>query len=115
MSNISSFNSTWVVDNFDSNMIFNASSVNFHSPSEHTINGKRFDLEMEIIHYPNEQKAGGVLGAVAHVLFDVERGFNITEEEPEKIEAFFESLHLEYGAKLDLDKTQEYDGVEVFI
>ena len=68
---------------------------------------------MEIIHYPNEQKAGCVIGAVAHVLFDVERGFNITEEEPEMIEAFFESLHFEYGTKID--NTKSYDSVEVML
>ena len=114
MSNVSSFNSSWASDNFGSNIIYNATSINFHSPSEHTINGKRFDLEMEVVHLPNKQKTGGVQGAVAHILFDVERGFNITEEEPELIESFFESLHLGYGAENPLEKTKSYDAVEVY-
>lgn len=115
MSNISSFNSTWVVDNFGSNMIFNVSSIKFHSPSEHTINGKRFDLELEVLHYPNNYKKGGVLGAVAHVLFDVERGTNITEEEPDSLEKFWESIHLDYGAELEYSKSREYESVEVYL
>jgi len=114
MSNVSSFNSSWAADKFGSNIIYNATTVNFHSPSEHTINGKRFDLEMELVHLPNKQKTGGVKGAVAHILFDVERGFNITEEEPELIASFFDSLHLEYGSENPLTKTKSYDAIEVY-
>jgi hypothetical protein len=69
---------------------------------------------MELVHLPNMQKIGGVKGAVAHILFDVERGMNITEEEPELIESFFDSLHLEYGADNDLKKTKSYFSYEVY-
>jgi len=31
--------------------IYNAEEVVFHNPSEHTINGKRFEMEMQIIHH----------------------------------------------------------------
>lgn len=30
--------------------IFNALQVHYHAPSEHTINGKHFDLEMHLVH-----------------------------------------------------------------
>lgn len=89
MSDVNFFNSSIVIDKYGSNKIFNVSSINFHHPSEHTINGKRFDLELEIIHYPNVAKTDGVKGAIAHVLFDVERGVNKTEEEPDLIDNFF--------------------------
>lgn len=118
MSNVSSFNSTWAMDKFGSNMIFNVTKMRLHSPSEHTINGKRFDLEMVVEHLPNENRAGTTIkGATAHVFFDVERGTNITEEEPDEIESFFESLHLDYGAskKLSYAQSREYDAVEVYL
>ena len=70
---------------------------------------------MEIVHYPNIAKNNGVKGAVAHVLFDVDRGVNKTEDEPDMIDNFFSSLHLDYGARLEYQKSREYDSVEVFL
>jgi len=34
----------------------------FHSPSEHTIDGKHMDLEMHIVHLSPEMELGAVLG-----------------------------------------------------
>lgn len=31
--------------------IFQAEEIQFHTPSEHTVNGKRYDMEMQVIHY----------------------------------------------------------------
>ena len=31
--------------------VYHAEEIVFHTPSEHTINGKRYDMEMQIIHY----------------------------------------------------------------
>jgi len=42
-------------------------SFHFHSPSENTINGKHFDLEMHIVH---KNKHTGHLGAVVTIFFD---------------------------------------------
>ena len=40
------------------NMIFNAEEIQFHTPSEHLINNKQYDMEMHIIHkgISNEDK-----------------------------------------------------------
>ena len=41
--------------------------INFSSPSQHTINGKYYDVEMYILHVNEKTKQ---LGAVVSVLFD---------------------------------------------
>ena len=46
--------------------------LNFHSPSEHTVGGKYYDLEMHIIH--QYKGTSGQLGAVIAIFFDVEEG-----------------------------------------
>lgn len=46
--------------------------LKIHSPSEHTINGKHMDLEMQIVH----QFSDGTLGAVVGIFFDHEEGGN---------------------------------------
>jgi len=35
--------------------VYLGEEITFHTPSEHTINGKRFDLEMQVIHYGRSQ------------------------------------------------------------
>merc|ERR1712083_554136 len=52
--------------------------LNFHSPSEHTIEGKHHDLEMHIVH--QYKGTNGQLGAVIAIFFDVEDGGD--EENP---------------------------------
>lgn len=44
--------------------------LHFHSPSEHTIDGKHMDLEMHIVHLTTEME----LGAVFAVFFDENEG-----------------------------------------
>jgi len=36
-----------------------ASNLNIHTPSEHTVNGRRKDMEMQIVHYPYEHTVVG--------------------------------------------------------
>ena len=31
--------------------VYNAEELVFHTPAEHTINGKKYDLELQVIHY----------------------------------------------------------------
>jgi carbonic anhydrase len=49
-------------------------NFHFHSPSDHTILGKSYDLEMHIVHI---EKSTQQLGAVLSILFDSEKGGNI--------------------------------------
>ena len=56
------------------------------APSEHTVNGKHFDLEMHIVHL---EKHTNALGAVISIMFDVDEGGNASN-------AFIQSLSPEY-------------------
>jgi carbonic anhydrase len=47
--------------------VFVPLQLHFHSPSEHTIDGRHYDLEMHIVH---KYKDSGNLGAVVGVFFD---------------------------------------------
>ena len=50
--------------------------LHFHAPSEHTVNGMFYDLEMHIVHTYED----GSLGAVLGIFFDVEKGgWGLTE------------------------------------
>eukprot|EP00340_Litonotus_pictus_P011510 CAMPEP_0170535886 /NCGR_PEP_ID=MMETSP0209-20121228/101843_1 /TAXON_ID=665100 ORGANISM="Litonotus pictus, Strain P1" /NCGR_SAMPLE_ID=MMETSP0209 /ASSEMBLY_ACC=CAM_ASM_000301 /LENGTH=562 /DNA_ID=CAMNT_0010837195 /DNA_START=571 /DNA_END=2259 /DNA_ORIENTATION=+ len=40
-------------------VVYRAEEVRFHTPAEHTINGKTFDMEIEIIHYGQTKGALG--------------------------------------------------------
>lgn len=48
---------------------FNAVQFHFHSESEHTIEGQRFDFEMHIVHLPAENK-NGFFAAALGLIFD---------------------------------------------
>ena len=48
----------------------------FHAPSEHTVDGKTYDLEMHMVHlYPD-----GSLGAVIGIFFDMAAGGNTANQ-----------------------------------
>ena len=59
--------------------------LNFHSPSEHTVDGKHHDLEMHIVH--KYKGTAGQLGAIIAIFFD--RG---DSEVGESNNPFIESL-----------------------
>jgi carbonic anhydrase len=46
--------------------------LHFHAPSEHTFNGKHYDLEMHIVNANSDKSALSVIG----ILFDVKAGGN---------------------------------------
>jgi carbonic anhydrase len=48
-------------------VVYIPSNIHFHSPSEHTFNGKQYDLEMHIVHINKKTRQ---LGAVIGILFD---------------------------------------------
>jgi len=57
-----------------SKSLFNLAQFHFHAPSEHTVNGANYDLEMHMVHvYADESNH---LGAVIGVFFDREAGGN---------------------------------------
>lgn len=107
-SKLNFFNSSWAVDTFGSaTPIFNASRIFFHSPSEHTINGKRYDLELQTVHYPDDA-SGDIKGASMSVLFDIDDASEVEEEEEGTIDQFFETLDLEHLAKRDVFTFEAY-------
>lgn len=58
--------------------------MHIHAPSEHTFNGKAYDLELHLVHRNFMDNSLAVIG----VFFDVEEGGNHHNE-------FIESLQLE--------------------
>ena len=54
--------------------MFKPFQFNLHSPSEHTINGQHFDLELHILHYYKGTR--NQLGAMIGIFFDVEKASN---------------------------------------
>jgi carbonic anhydrase len=63
----------------------------FHAPSEHTIDGRLFDLEMHLVH---KEKETGALGTVLGIIFDVEKG-------GDQHNAFIESLSVDKAQDLE--------------
>ena len=54
----------------DGSTNFYPTQLQFHAPSEHTVNGFNYDLEMQIVH----TLANGSLGGIISIFFDVEKG-----------------------------------------
>ena len=65
------------------------SNIHFHSPSEHTLNGKQYDVEMHIVHV---NKATRQLGTVIAILFDKVKGGS---------NPFLETLAVEFATNLE--------------
>ena len=77
---------------FGADTKFNAAQFHFHAASEHTIDGKRFDLEMHTVHLPTIKK-NEFFGAVVGIIFDVEDyNADLWWAERRIIDTFFESL-----------------------
>ena len=53
--------------------LFTAAQLHFHAPSEHSVDGKHFDLEMHIVHV---DKVTNKPAAVIGFFFDVQDGGN---------------------------------------
>jgi carbonic anhydrase len=70
-----------------------------HSGSEHTVNGKRFDLEMHTVHLPDGETALGAdsgnsfYAAAMGLIFDVDDyDKSVTEDQIRIIDTFFDSM-----------------------
>ena len=73
---------------------FKATSLRFHSLSEHTIDGQRFDLEMQALHKPDKHEGGFFAGTMS-ILFDTYHYDETSDELVAVIDNFFESLKVE--------------------
>ena len=95
---------------FEAPSTFYAKEFHFHCGSEHTISGKRFDLEMNVVHYPKLEK-GGIKAASVRVLFDVHDyhvdGYTWTQRRI--IRAFFDSLKWQNTGKVRLQEPTSTD------
>ena len=71
---------------------FNGLQFHFHSGSEHTVDGKRHDLEMHTVHLPTEPKNEFMAAAVG-ILFSVnDHTAKLSRTERAVIDAFFDGL-----------------------
>lgn len=75
---------------------FTALQFHFHAKSEHTIDGKRYDLEMHTVHAPDEAKGDPVKIKYSAVglMFDTENfDTSISAADRATIDDFFDSLN----------------------
>ena len=89
--------------------------THWHSPSEHSVNGKLYDLEMHIVHLYED----GSLGAVLGIFFDREAGGNYDNDFIESVdwadatpggtEITYVNMRT-FLRSLDLDHYWSYDG-----
>jgi carbonic anhydrase len=64
----------------------------FHAGSEHTVDGKRHDLEMHTVHLPVEAR-GDFKYAAMGIIFSVnDYNARLTEDQEKVIDDFFDSL-----------------------
>lgn len=52
--------------------VFSPAQFHFHAPSEHSVDGKLYDLEFHLVH--TYADTNGMLGGVLGIFFDVEEG-----------------------------------------
>jgi len=63
------FTSTFAKETLGANKKFQSVQFHFHAGSEHTIDGKRFDLEMHTVHYPPKVETAAIAAALG-IIFD---------------------------------------------
>lgn len=88
------FNSLFVKKQYGGSTRFTGVQFHFHSGSEHTIDGKRQDLEMHTVHLPNDPAQGGVKYAAMGLFFSVDdyTQEGVTDAMVATIDKFFDSL-----------------------
>ena len=91
--NVNMFSSSVSQDVYGGPEVFDAQQFHFHSGSEHTIDGKRFDLEMHTVHHPKVSGVNGYIAAAVGIIFDVtDYTATLTKAEEVLIDQFFDSL-----------------------
>ena len=105
----SSFKSAIGSEHYGAEREWFASSVSFHNPSEHTVDGRRKDMEMHIVHYPDPDTFEGdptlgneIFAAVIGVLFTTNKdeAAPISNAAQATLETFYESLN-NWGPDVD--------------
>lgn len=104
------FQSKYMSEELGGKETFSAAQFHFHAKSEHTINGKRYDMEMHTVHLAGESSAdkserrlaessateGGktdFFASALGIIFDRDDyDPSITAEERKTIDAFFDSM-----------------------
>lgn len=66
-----------------------------HSKSEHTINGKRYDFELHVVHFANQTKNGVIASAVGIIFDVVDYDKSVSQDQIIIIDRFFDSLLLD--------------------
>ena len=75
---------------------YSAAQFHFHAKSEHTINGRRFDLEMHTVHLAEEKIDGAPWASAVGIIFDrYNYDPSVTAEERLVIDKFFDALNLD--------------------
>jgi carbonic anhydrase len=72
--------------------VFNGAQFHFHAGSEHTIDGKRYDLEMHTVHYPRETKNDFIAAAMGLMFSVNDYTADLTPGERMVIDTFFDTL-----------------------
>mmetsp|Transcript_4057 Transcript_4057/g.6863 ORF Transcript_4057/g.6863 Transcript_4057/m.6863 type:complete len:192 (-) Transcript_4057:258-833(-) len=79
-------------ETFGADTTFRAAQFHFHSGSEHTIDNKRYDLEMHTVHFPLEEKNGFIAAALG-IMFSVDDyNTDLTWSQQKIVDTFFETL-----------------------
>lgn len=67
---VNMFKSKIAKNHFAAPEVFEGNQFHFHAGSEHTIDGKRQDLEMHTVHFPKAPE-GGFIAAAVGIMFSV--------------------------------------------
>ena len=92
------FSSTLAQDIFGTTKQWEGLQFHFHAGSEHTIDGKRLDLELHIVHSPpastkKNVEMNGFAHAAVGLIFDVDdHNANLSNAQVKLIDTFFDTL-----------------------
>lgn len=94
------FNSKLARDHFGGPHRFKGVQFHFHHMAEHTIDGVRHELEMHTVHLPEGGALNGIRYSAVGIIFSVsDYSPDVTPEEEELIDKFFDELHWEVDSE----------------
>jgi carbonic anhydrase len=86
------FSSNIAEDIFGADQKWDGQQFHFHAGSEHTVDGKRHDLEMHTVHYPKNAKNWFIAAAMGIIFSVQDYTAELSWAEQEIIDNFFDSL-----------------------